>query len=137
MARPRDWPAELRKPIVAQELTRGIYGLLGEAELTGRSAQKCLQERYARECLRRLEIMRSFFGLAERDFSDAYLIIRLCDHWNIPAFHISNASKKGRGRSKIWTDIKHCELFADVKSLVENGLSEHGACRILATQRKY
>ena len=61
------------------------------------------------------------------------LVIDLCNHWEIPAFQILQSKPRGPGASRIWTDRRLCELFADVQSLVrDSAMSEHAACKHIA-----
>jgi hypothetical protein len=111
MGKTRDWPTDLRKKInFPQSETRD--DLVAE---------------YIIECNRRIRLLFDFFDVSTKDGSASweYLIVRLCNHWDIPGFQLSNA--QGRGAPRRWTDEKNCELFADVMALA-SGMSEHAAC---------
>jgi hypothetical protein len=60
------------------------------------------------------------------------LLAAVCQHWKIPAFRLEQTKRRGPGATKIWTDRKHCELFADVMRVAKGASSEHGACKIIA-----
>jgi hypothetical protein len=51
-------------------------------------------------------------------------------------FQIAMVRPRGPGATKIWIEQKHCELFADVQSVVANGLSETAACKFIASNSK-
>jgi hypothetical protein len=133
MARTRDWPAELRKPITMKELRSRHFGL----EFT----VKDIQQRYVAECVRRVDIMRNFFqiskSLAEAK-ANVLLVVRLCRYWKISGFEIAEEPRRGPGAPRIWTPQKQCEVFADVVSLVKRSqVTEHRACQILAERQRY
>jgi hypothetical protein len=111
MGKTRDWPSDLRKKInFPQSETRD--DLVAE---------------YIIECNRRIRLLFDFFDVSTKHGSASweYLIVRLCNHWDIPGFQLSNA--QGRGPPRRWTDIKNCQLFADVMDLTSR-MSEHAAC---------
>jgi hypothetical protein len=110
MGKTRDWPTDLRKRInFPQSQVRDDF----VAE-------------YIIESKRRIRLLFDFLGIDPKmPGSWEYLIVRLCNHWDIPGFQLSNA--QGRGAPRRWTDKKNCELFADVMALA-SGISEHAAC---------
>jgi hypothetical protein len=116
MGKIRDWPADLRKKInIRQSQARDDF----VAE-------------YIIECDRRIRLLIDFFGVdLKLPGSWLLLIVRLCNHWDIPGF--SNAH---RGAPRRWTDIKNCELFADVMALAPP-ISEHAACAHICKNAKY
>jgi hypothetical protein len=109
MGKTRDWPTDLRKKINFRQSRRDDF-----------------LPAYIIECERRIRLLFDFFGVDPKlHGSWQYLIVRLCNHWDIPGFQSSNA--QGRGAPRRWTDIKNCELFADVMALTPS-MSEHAAC---------
>jgi len=110
MGKMRDWPADLRKKInIRQSQARDEF----VAE-------------YIVECSRRIQLLFGFFGVSPSlKGSWEYLIVRLCNYWDIPGFQLPNA--QGRGAPRRWTDTKNCELFADVMAKTQK-MSDHAAC---------
>jgi hypothetical protein len=137
MPKAREWPTELRKPISAKELAwRGApLGLLFERAEPERKYNIRLGKNYAAEVRSRTEVMLGFFHMdwPRNDYQWLMFLMRLCEHWEIPAFEITTTKPKGPGRSKKWTDKQNYELFADVNALVERrGMSENAACHHIA-----
>jgi hypothetical protein len=110
MGKTRDWPTDLRKKINFRKS----------------QVRDDFVAEYIIECNCRIRILFDFFGVDPKlPGSWEYLIVRLCNHFDIPGFQSSNA--QGRGAPRRWTDIKNCELFADVMALTSR-MSEHAAC---------
>ena len=110
MSKTRDWPTDLRKKINFRKS----------------QVRDDFVAEYIIECNCRIRLLFDFFGVDPKlPGSWEYLIVRLCNHWDIPGFQSSNA--QGRGAPRRWTDIKNCELFADVMALTSR-MSEHAAC---------
>jgi len=120
MHKARDWPSDLRKRINFRQS----------------EARDDLVAEYIIECNRRIRLLFDFFDVSTKHGSASfeYLIVRLCNHWDIPGFQSSNA--QGRGAPRRWTDKKNCELFADVMA-VASGMSEHSACAHICNASKY
>jgi hypothetical protein len=136
MAKAPEWPRELKKSISAKELAqRGApLGLFNASQEPERERNNRLIKNYSAEIRRRTELILSFFRLHWPKNDDQWLIllVKLCGHWEIPAFEITVTPAKGPGRDKKWTDQKNCELFADVNALVLRGMSENAACQHIA-----
>jgi hypothetical protein len=97
-----------------------------------------IRENYVTECARRIRVMQDFFGVnkPDKESSSEWLIITLCNYWEIPAFQVVDTPARGPGRSTFWTDEKNCQLFADVMAL--NWPSENASCAYIAKNpRKY
>jgi hypothetical protein len=129
MAKARDWPAELRKPITMKQLRTGHSEFAtSDNELTDEE----IKERYVAECLRRIAAISGFFKVSKSQAGDVLLVMKLCRHWGIPGFDIEEEPRRGPGAPRIWTPEKQCEIFADVMSLVDRSrISEHSACQAL------
>lgn len=130
----RAWPAELTKPVILEELletAKKAGGLEG-----GNFNEEIFRRIYADELFRRMDILARHFGhraLPDDQQKWVSFLWALCDHCKIPGFRIAETAPRGPGASRIWTNEKHCELFADVQWLVANSqLTEHGACGHLA-----
>jgi hypothetical protein len=141
MPKARGWPTELRKHISAKELAqRGApLGLLFERAESECDSNIRVAKNLAAEVRRRTEIILRFLDVDWPRNDDQWLLflMRLCEHWEIPAFEITTTTPKGPGRSKKWTDKQNCELFADVNALVERrGMSENSACEYIARNPK-
>jgi hypothetical protein len=125
-----EWPDELKKPIVVDDLRPGMFSD------PARSHEEAVEEWVSREIMRRMIILAQFFGhptLPDTNEEWARLFRKLCEHCNIPAFQRVGTRPPGTGPGKFWTDVKHCELFADVQSLVaRSNMTEHAACRHIA-----
>jgi hypothetical protein len=123
------WPVELRQPIIVKEVAKRVSADLGEDERVEKLVGILFDER-----LKRVEIIYGFFGsrIPQTDADWMRLLVAVCEHWKIPAFDIEFERRRGRGATRIWTDLKHCELFADVQKLASGALSEHGACKYIA-----
>jgi hypothetical protein len=136
MPKPRKWPPELRKKIIEQELAQreAPLGLLSEKKESEVEARQRLTRNYLDEIRRRTELILAFFkiGWPESDAQWLSLLMKVCDHWEIPAYRIEPVASRGRGASKSWTDQRNCELFADVNALVARGMSEYSACQHIA-----
>jgi hypothetical protein len=127
------WPTELKWPIIVDDIVNDIvkswpsrqgFGAL-DIELTNAISE---------EKDRRVEIISESLGTEVPKNSDEWLELldAVCQHWRIPAFQIEQTKPRGPGATKIWTDRKHCELFADVMRLRKGTLSELGACKFIA-----
>lgn len=130
MKKAREWPAELRKPMTLRDLAP-IASNLGK-EITPQY-DDLVRKNYVTECARRFGVMLEFFGVNKSDEIGLlkWLIVRLCNHWNIPAFQVVDRPARSSAKQKIWTDEKSCQLFADVMALVPR-LSENAACVYIA-----
>jgi hypothetical protein len=126
------WPDELKKPIVAQDLWRAATAFTSQVQ----DSEQAFRDEFAKEVFTRMDVLAQFFGypgLPESDQDWRSLLWSLCEHWSIPAFQIVERRPRGRGADKVWTDEKHCQLFADVQSLVATSrISEHAACIYIA-----
>lgn len=110
MHKARDWPSDLRKRINFRQS----------------EARDDLVAEYIIECNRRIRLLFDFFGVSTKHGSASWecLLVRLCNHWGIPGFHV-----RGRGAPKRWTDTKNCQLFADVMALtLTSRMRAHAAC---------
>jgi hypothetical protein len=135
MAKARDWPAELRKPITMKQLRNAGSGLSKIPRANEFTVDE-IKQRYIAECVRRVAVMRNFFKVSNSELGNVLLVSRLCRHWGIPGFDIVEEPKRGAGAPTIWTPQKRCEVFADVMSLVKPPhISENRACQILAERR--
>jgi hypothetical protein len=79
--------------------------------------------------------MLAFFKIywPQNDAEWLSLVMKMCEHWDIPGFQLATAPARGPGADKKWTDKKNCELFADVNALVQRlGWSESSACAHIA-----
>jgi hypothetical protein len=127
------WPDQLKKPIVFEDL---VPGMLSDP---ARAHEEAVRERLSHEINRRIDILAQFFGFPFLpDTSEEWILLLrlLCQHWEIPAFNTVGTKPRGPGAGKLWTDVKHCELFADVQSLVAgSNMTEHAACRHIAGNR--
>jgi hypothetical protein len=127
------WPLELRTPIVVEDIKKGIPPQQRIKYLDLEISIAISEERQ-----RRLELIAEFLDrpAPTNDKEWLRLLIAICRFWEIPAFEIAMVKPLGPGATRIWTDLKHCELFADVQSVVANGLSETAACRFIASNSK-
>ncbi len=127
------WPLELRKPIIVEEIRKGISPHQRNKHIETEITIEIISERE-----RRLEIIADFLDrrYPTNDEEWLRLLIALCRFWDIPAFQIAMVRPRGPGATKIWIEQKHCELFADVQSVVANGLSETAACKFIASNSK-
>jgi hypothetical protein len=127
------WPLELRTPIVVEEIKKGIPPQQRMKHLQTEITIAIYSERE-----RRLETIADFLNrpYPTNDEEWLRLLIALCRFWEIPAFDIAMVKPRGPGATRIWTDQKHCQLFADVQSVVAKGLSETAACRFIASNSK-
>ena len=137
MPKTRNWPRELCQPMSEEKLRqRGApLGLLLQAAETPEDRRARLIKNYLAEIKNRASTMLNFFDLTwpENDPQWLSFVMKLCNHWEIPGFQITEVPSKGPGAPKKWTDHKNCELFADVNALVrQRGLSEHSACQYIA-----
>jgi hypothetical protein len=128
------WPIELKWPIVVDEivntiLVKSIPPPRGFSEL-----DIDVTNAISEEMDRRVEILSKFLGTEVPKSSDEWLELldAVCRHWSIPAFRLEQSKPRGPGATKIWTDQKHCELFADVMRLSKGALSDLGACKFIA-----
>jgi hypothetical protein len=125
-----EWPRELKKPIVIRNLLSGLDSSLPRSEYMDQAKDK-----FREALLVRLALLCRFFGasLPKGDEEWLSLIIKLCDHWDIPTFQSVVEKSPGVGARKKWTDQRLCELFSDVKALEsEAKLTEHSACVFIA-----
>jgi hypothetical protein len=131
-----EWPPGLRKSISAEELARhgAPLGFWAESRESKREIHDRLIRNYVTEIRSRAELMLSFFHVdwPKNEIQWLIFLMKLCEHWKIPAFEITTTPLKGRGRYKKWTDQKNCELFADVNALVARGMTENAACQYIA-----
>jgi hypothetical protein len=137
MSKGREWPRELRSPIVQEELAkRGAPpGVLFERAESDSEATKRLIKNYLAEITQRAKLMLAFFQIPwpQNDAQWLSFVMKICDYWAVPGFEVASSVPRGPGQSKKWTDRKNCELFADVNALVlHKGLTEYSACQHIA-----
>jgi hypothetical protein len=127
------WPTELKRPIIVDDIVKNIVkgwpSPRGFSELDIEVMNALSEERY-----RQVEVISEFLGTEVPETADDWLELleAICRHWSIPALRIEQTKPRGPGATMIWTDQKHCELFADVMRLSKGALSEHGACKSIA-----
>jgi hypothetical protein len=131
------WPIVLKWPIIVDEIVdevvKGITPPMSMSDLHIEVMNAISEEKG-----RRVEIISEFLGTkVPNDYDEWFeLLEAVCRHWNIPAFRTEQAKPRGPGASQIWTDQKHCELFADVMRLKKRTRSELGACKFIAQNPK-
>jgi hypothetical protein len=128
------WPAELKRPIRLDALALQLPTSLAKEDF-----KQKLTDAFIEDVLLRFGLLCKFLNRNIPDNEAAWidLVIALCDHWNIPAFHASRENTRRAGAPKIWTPQKHCELFADVKAMQSKSrLSEFAACKFIAKNPK-
>jgi hypothetical protein len=127
------WPTELKWPIIVDDIVNDIVKSWPSPQGFG-ALDIQLTNAISEEKDRRVEIISECLGTEVPKNSDEWLELldAVCRHWSIPAFQIEQTKPRGPGATKIWTDRKHCELFADVMRLHKGALSELGACKFIA-----
>jgi hypothetical protein len=120
MRKARKWPREQSMSMQELEGRGAPLGLLFENQESRPEATRRLIRNYLAEIRRRAELMLGFLGLdwPKTDAQWLNFVMKLCQHWDIPAFQVTQAPSRGPGAGKKWTDQKNCELFADVNELV-------------------
>jgi hypothetical protein len=124
------WPSELKRPIIVDEILKSI-----PPQQRFKHLDTELTIAIVAEQSRQVEIISEFLRTPlpnPFDYDWLELIVALCRHWNIPAFRLEQIRPRGPGATKIWTDRKLCELFADVQRLAQGARSELGACKFIA-----
>jgi hypothetical protein len=127
------WPIELKRPFIIDEFLKSLPPPRRLKDLDIDIMNALSEERY-----QQLEVISKFFGKEVPNSFDDWLELldAVCRHWDIPAFRIEQTKPRGPGAGKIWTDQKHCELFADVMRLRKRIRSELGACKFIAQNHK-
>jgi hypothetical protein len=127
------WPTELKWPIIVDDIANDIVkSWLSPQGFKALDIE--VTNAISEEIYRRVEVISEFFGTDVPKTTDDWLELleAICRHWSIPAFRIEQSKPRGPGATLIWTDQKHCELFADVMRLSKGALSEYGACKSIA-----
>ena len=128
------WPTQLKRPIIVDEILKSIPPQKRFKYLDTELSIAILGEQS-----RQVEIMCEFLGMRRPnsyDYEWLELLVAVCQHWKIPAFRVEQTKPRGPGAKMIWTDRKHCELFADVQRLAKGAPSELGACKFIAQNPK-
>jgi hypothetical protein len=131
------WSGELESPIVLEDLS--VWRAFGPIA-PGDSNETQLAKALSEEVIRRQDLIFRHLGLRgppQTEEGWRVLVWEVCDRANVPWFKFV-PKKRRRGAPRIWTDLKHCQLFADVQTLamtwgvVNLGLSENSACKFIA-----
>lgn len=140
MPRRQKWPAELKKPLIMEQIDKGISPRQRVKHFeTDRLIAIDSDFRWRAEIM--ADFLRDHFRdddfplnpFAGTDDKWLSLLVRVCNYWKINAFQVEMVKPRGAGASKFWTDQKICELFADIQSVVrQNNVSEYSAARHVA-----
>jgi len=130
------WPIELKSPIIVDEIVNSILETSTPSSMSDLDID--VVNAISEEKGRRAEIICKFLGMELPNSFDDWLELldAVCRHWSIPAFRIEQTKPRGPGATQIWTDQKHCELFADVMLLRRRIRSEFAACKFIAQNSK-
>jgi len=108
-------------------------GFFGSKE----SAEARLASSYREQVAIRMGALTEHFGIKKNDPNAlSVLLLRLAQE-HVPGFQVKKPFTKKKGRPGKWAGQRSLQLFADVRSLVKNGLNEHSACRVLANNPRY
>jgi hypothetical protein len=133
------WPVTLKHSISLKDLQKAL-----RRDQSAKEFDIDLLEAVRKEQILRIEKLCNFLSQYDHTYllgsrlpttEDEWcqLVIVLCEFLNVPAFQVQMTKPRGPGASKLWTDNKLCQLFADVQSLTKSSaLSENGACKFIA-----
>lgn len=127
MAKKRDLPPELKKPIRVDQILAEIV------KLRRAGLKPDARQLMRTETRRRVALLLQYLGSPWPENEDDWLklIVRICSHLNVPGFQLALT---GSGAKKKWPVWKNFELIIDVQSLRHKNkrLSDFGACQYIA-----